>query len=233
MTDLAIVPVATVDMRLVQTPWAFATERRTEIDAHFDKLRRERPSLWNGQVLLMRDIAVADGVFHAGAFKTDFASFLAWRDWGFPDAAVKNCFAMAALRGTDGAFVLCEMGAHTANAGKIQFSSGTPDLSDIRGDGTVDCLGSAIREVAEETGLTAQDYDVVPGWHAVFAGGRIALMRLLQARSSAASLKQRILDHIAADPEPELSAVRVVQGPADLQGDVWPFVSAYLKHIWR
>ncbi len=49
--------------------------------------------------------------FSADYFETDFASFLAWRDWGFPDNSVFNGFGMGALRGSDGAFVLGEMAA--------------------------------------------------------------------------------------------------------------------------
>ena len=67
------------------------------------------------------------GSSSASYFETDFAAFLAWRDWGFPDESVFNGFGMGALRCTDGAYVLGEMGAHTANAGRIYFPSGTPD----------------------------------------------------------------------------------------------------------
>ena len=56
--------------------------------------------------------------FPASYFETDFASFLAWRDWGFPDAGVFNGFGVGALRAADGAFVLGEMAHHTSNAGR-------------------------------------------------------------------------------------------------------------------
>ena len=56
---------------------------------------------------------------------------IAWRDWGFPDRAVRNCFSAGAIRASDGAFVLGVMGAQTANAGKIYFPAGTPDPSDV------------------------------------------------------------------------------------------------------
>ena len=90
--------------------------------------------------------------FSAAYFETDFASFLAWRDWGFPDLHVFNGFGMGALRCSDGAFVLGEMGQHTSNAGRIYFPSGTPDLDDVV-DGAVDISGSVARELEEETGL--------------------------------------------------------------------------------
>src|SRR5216110_854627 len=71
----------------------------------------------------------------------DFADVLAWRDWGFPDRSVFNGFGMGALRCSDDAFVLGEMGHHTANAGRIYFPSGTPDPDDIR-NGAIDIAGS-------------------------------------------------------------------------------------------
>jgi hypothetical protein len=39
-----------------------------------------------------------DDVMRGASFETDYASFLAWRDWGCPDAGVCNVFAAAALR---------------------------------------------------------------------------------------------------------------------------------------
>ncbi len=113
--------------------------------------------MWNGRVLLGRNPVFSGDRFSAAYFETDFASFLAWRDWGFPDAAVFNGFGMGALRCADGAFVLGEMGPHTANAGRIYFPSGTPDLDDIR-DGMVDISGSVTRELEEETGLAPGEY---------------------------------------------------------------------------
>jgi len=95
--------------------------------------------------------------FTASYFETDFASFLAWRDWEFPDREVFNGFGMARCAAADGAFVMGEMGGHTANAGRIYFPAGTPDLDDIKGD-TVDIAGSVVREVGEETGLSPADY---------------------------------------------------------------------------
>ena len=41
-------------------PWAFASERRAEIDAYFAKRQRENPALWNGRVLLLYHQVVQD-----------------------------------------------------------------------------------------------------------------------------------------------------------------------------
>jgi hypothetical protein len=121
MTSPIIHRVTTLELAVRPIVWAFAEERRAEIAAHFAEKQRERPKLWNGRVLLGRDARFADGHLSATYFETDFASFLAWRDWGFPDKAVFNGFGMGALRTSDGAFVMGEMAQHTANAGRIYF----------------------------------------------------------------------------------------------------------------
>ena len=133
MTHPPIYRVTTLDLSFKPRPWQFAQARRAEIDAHFVLAQREKPSLWNGRVLLGRNPAFTRGRFSADYFEADFASFLAWRDWGFPDRDVFNGFGMGALRCADGACLLGEMGHHTANAGRVYFPSGTPDLGDIKG----------------------------------------------------------------------------------------------------
>ena len=65
--------------------WPFARGRRAEIAAHFAEQQRARPNIWNGRVLLGRDAVFTDGHSAPTYFETDFASFLAWRDWGFLD----------------------------------------------------------------------------------------------------------------------------------------------------
>src|SRR5215212_10666141 len=116
MPPVAIHRVTTLDLRLRPQPWSFAEERRAEIEAHFAAKRAEKPGIWNGRVLLGRRPAFTADRFSAEYFDTDFASFLAWRDWGFPDPDIFNGFGMGALRCRDGAFVLGEMAQHTANA---------------------------------------------------------------------------------------------------------------------
>ena len=99
-------PVAIDRLELGIAPhrWPFAEARRDEIDAHFAARCRGVPNLWNGRVLLMNDVAVAGGVVRGTFFETGFADFLAWRDWGFPDRSLVNCFAMLALRASDGGY---------------------------------------------------------------------------------------------------------------------------------
>ena len=150
-------------------------------------------------MLLLHEHAIVDRVMTGSYFETDFASFLAWRDWGFTDQSVRNAFPQAALKAADGAFLLGVMGAHTANAGHIYFPSGTPDPADVDGD-RVDIGASLTRELREETGLDAGDFTVDPGWTAVFDGPRIALFRIVRSAEPAAVFRERILPISAASP---------------------------------
>jgi len=211
--------------------WRFAEEHAREIAAHFAERRRNSSYLWNGRLLLMSDYAIDGGVLRGRFFETDYANFIAWRDWDFPDPSVTNCFAMGAVRSSDGAFLLGVMAAGTANAGRIYFPAGTPEPADVRDD-TVDLAGNIVRELAEETGLTPADYTPVARWHAIATGPRLALIRVLQAAVPADRLRRSIMDHIGREAKPELADIRIVRGPADFDPMMPDFVTAFLRQVW-
>jgi 8-oxo-dGTP pyrophosphatase MutT (NUDIX family) len=227
MSDPVIRRVTALDLAFRPETWPFAEQRRADIDAHFAAAQREKP-VWNGRVLLGRDPVFTAERFSARYFETDFASFLAWRDWGFPDAAVFNGFGMGALRCADGAFILGEMGAHTSNAGRIYFPAGTPDPGDLS-DGKVDIAGSIAREIEEETGLIPADYASGAGWDCVISGAAIAMIRLLQVDGPAEALRARIEARLALQRQPELSAIHVVRRASDLTAAMPRFVTAFLE----
>lgn len=228
MTLPVIHRVTAFDLRVRSAHWPFAEARRAEIDAHFADRQREKPELWNGRILLARNPVFTEGRLTADYFETDFARFLAWRDWGFPDSDVFNGFGMGALRCADGAFVLGEMGQHTANPGRIYFPSGTPDLDDVRDD-AVDIAGSVAREVEEETGLTEADYTASAHWDCVVSGAAIAMIRILRVDMSGEALRARIEASLARQHQPELSAIHLVRGTGDLTAAMPRFVTAFIE----
>src|SRR3954454_18350492 len=228
MTSLTIHRVTTLDLAVRPIVWPFAEERRDAIATHFAEKQRERPKIWNGRVLIGRDAVFTDGHLAATYFETDFASFLAWRDWGLPDKAVFNGFGMGALRSSDGAFVLGEMAAHTANAGRIYFPAGTPDLDDLK-DGAVDIAGSVARETEEETGLKAADYYAAGHWDCVVSGSLIAIIKILDVKLPGEALRARIEANLARHALPELSAIHLVRGPADFTPAMTRHVMAFIE----
>lgn len=228
-----IVPLDRLDLRVDPAPWELAARSRAAIDAHFAQLQRGNPAIWNGRILLLASHQVEDRTLIGRYKETDFASMMWWRDNGYPDPDIRNAFAMGALRGADGGFILCRMADWTANAGRIYFAAGTPDLSDITPDGVVDLEGSVLRELNEETGLAPSDIIVAPSWTGVFNGPRIALMRPLAARASSEEIAARINAFAALQERPEITEAVIVRGPDELTEAMPDFIRAYLRYVWE
>lgn len=217
-----------LDLSFAPKPWDFAVEHRDEIDAFFAALRRDKPSIWNGRVLLLHHHAMKDGVLHGEYLETDYASFAAWRQWDPPAAKVHDCFSAAAILAADGAFLLGVMGPHTFNGGKIYFPCGTPDPKDIVGD-KVDLELSVRRELHEETGLSVAEFASEPGWTMITDGPLIAQIKVLRSGEDSVALRKRVLLHLASEQQPELADIRIIRKHKDLDPAMPRFVTAFLE----
>lgn len=230
--DIEIIEFDRAEIAVEPYSWPFAVDRRAEIDRHFASRQGAPGALWNGRVLLLNRYTIHDGTLRGACFETDFASFLAWRDWNFPDPTVYNVFAAGALRTADGAYLVGEMAPHTASAGALYFPCGTPDPADIA-NGTLDLAGSLRRELREETGIDSSALEAEPGWTLVRDRGFLGLLRQLTAREGADELRARIMRYLASEADPELSDIRIVRGPGDLDPRMPGFVVAFLEKVWR
>jgi 8-oxo-dGTP pyrophosphatase MutT (NUDIX family) len=228
--DMLVTPVKAIEARRVDEDWPWARANRALIEAYWGQLTSGNPAFYNGRVLVRRHQSLQEGRLTLRYVETDYASFIAFRDHGFPDPATGNGFAMAALRSADGAYLLGRMGDHTANAGKIYFPAGTPDPDDVLPDGTVDLAGSVLRELTEETGLTAQDVELTDRWVVTFAGARTAMMREVRVPDEGEAARDRILAHLAGEERPELSDIRIVRRAEDIDSEAMPpFMQAFLR----
>jgi 8-oxo-dGTP pyrophosphatase MutT (NUDIX family) len=232
MTEATVIPTKRLDFRLVDWQWPFARDRAAEIEAHFKTLNREKPTLWNGRVFMLRDYQISNALLRGHFFETGFAELLAWRDWGYPDQTIRSCFAMAAIETADKGFLLGIMGEHTANPGKIYFPTGTPDADDLFGD-RIDLDKSVRRELAEETGLEFGMFEVESGWQVVFSDHHVALIRHLRSPESAENLRSRVRSFLARDEKPEFSDVSICYEYKDLSPMVPAYVRAFLEKKWR
>ncbi len=229
--------IAEVSYRLEEGQlWAFETDHAADIEAHWQKRLTRNPHLFNGHVLLMRgaEIMEAQGLrrLQGTCFRVSFKSFMAWRDFNFPGQGVVNVFGMAALRSVEGVFLLGEMAQTTANASRIYFPAGTPDLHDLR-DGGIDFEGSVTRELKEETGLDIDSMRAEPGWTLVFHGAYVACMKALRSPLPAAEIIARVDAFLAREQHPELARLRPVASPADFDPDRMPEIAlTYMRHVW-
>lgn len=221
-----------LDCRLVSHRWAFAEEEAARIDAHWAARLARTPSMYDGPVLLARKAALetesAARVLRVEAFETRFSRFLAWRDFGWPDASVYNFFAMPALRSSDGAWLVGEMGQAHSAAGQRYFPGGTPDPADVTETGEVDLYGSLARELAEETGLPAQEGVAAQGWTVIFDRQRVACLRRIDWPAPAAAIRERVRRFLDAEAEPELAAVHMLASGRHDDPRLPAFMTAFL-----
>lgn len=229
---MTITPVTRIEARFEEYAWPWAQENAALISQFWAREIARKPRLFNGIVLLARDVRITGDTLFARFFPVRFAPFLAFKALGYPDPEIVNAFAMAALFDTDGAFLLGEMGGHTANAGKVFFPGGTPDMSDVIEGARVDLAGSVLRELMEETSMRPGDYLVGNGWHVVRDGALMAVMRPVQLAGSAQDAAERMVEAIARQEDAELSGPVVVADTADA-GDarIPSFIREYI--LWR
>jgi 8-oxo-dGTP pyrophosphatase MutT (NUDIX family) len=220
--DVIITRVESVEARYRPMDWPWAERNRALIDANWQRRLAQTPKMFNGRVLLLRDVEITQGLCRNAYFEADYADFIAWIDMGNPDPSIANGFAMGALRGSDGAFICGIMSQHTANGGRVYFPAGTPDLSDLQPDGSVNLATSLTRELFEETGLSEDEYHVEDEWIVVQRWPSVALMRLVTLPVPAIEGAMKIRSAIAAQEEPELSDVRIVRGRQDIDPETMP-----------
>lgn len=228
-----VIPIRQVNARIVAYDWPFRRLKALDIAAHWDRLKAEKPAMFNGQVLLQCRGSVDGDCFSADYFQTDYATFIAWNRWGFPateGAQIRNGFAMAALRSHDGAYLMGVMGPHTVNAGRIYFAAGTPDLNDILADGTVDLAGSLVRELEEETGLSPGEVMIGEDWRIVLSDERVAFMRDVLIDLPAEEARAVILARLVGQTAPELSDIVIARSRADIDPGRMPlFMQIFLN----
>ena len=225
--------VASIDCPVERWDWPFPLEQASRIYAHWDTVRKEKPALFDGRVLLSHRLAVEGDTLVGACFETGYKSFLSWRDFGFPGPRVVNCFAMPALRSADGAFLLGEMAQGTANAGKLYFPAGTPEPADVGADGRVDYEGSILRELEEETGISRHEIALEAGWTIVFTERpAVACMKITRSPLSAEALQARLAAHNATQAAPELVRLVAVRSTCDLDPAAMPdFMLTYLTEM--
>ena len=106
-----LLEVGELDFTFEPSRWPFAQRRAAGIAAHWARLMKAKPALFNGRVLLLGRRKVEAGengalTLSGAFFETDYADFLAWEEFGERGEAIDNCFSMAALHSADGAFLL-------------------------------------------------------------------------------------------------------------------------------
>lgn len=203
-----------LDLRLSGDRWDFAARHDAEIAAHWARRSVENPHYFNGVVLMLADFALTDDGGFSGRFiRTDFRSFLYWRETGQPARTVRDTVGTALIRSREGHVLLCQQRPGHLNTGFTTPPGGFIDARDVDGDGTVDVVRAVQREIAEETGLGAEHLGREPGFLVAVAGPLVSIAVPWRSDLAAADLVAHASRHIASEAEGELA--RVLALPAD------------------
>ncbi len=209
-----IVNLRSYDLAVSDSPWKWATDNAPAVKRFWKKAIVEKPSMFNGQVLVMGGHEVVDGCLSGSVHKTDFASLLYFKDRGLPEeASVRNVFGCAVVRSVEGHLLFGRMAPYTAASGRVYPMAGTPDPEDIVA-GKLDIEGSLQRELQEEAGLNAADATRQPGYLMIEDAGMVALCAVFDFEVSSRDLKARMMRHVDMQDEPELDEIVVFRRAA-------------------
>lgn len=213
--------VSRVELRVVAEPWPWAQARRIDINAHWARAIINRPNYFNGVVHLAKRATFDGDTLTVDLIATDFKSYLFWRETGFADTGVVDPFGSALVQSLDRqSLIVCQRPGNI-NSGLYYLPGGFIDDCDVEigADGLahVDIAKSIAREVLEETGLrVGEDVIADGGFIVTRTGPHMSIAQVLRSVLSGAQLLQRVEGTIAADPDGELAAARLVQQPDDL-----------------
>ena len=222
-------------MRLGEGLWPFAEHNRDAIAAHWAQAIRRNPALWDGKLLLAERPELNGKRLRANSIEVSYSSYLAWRDWGYPEKSFFNVFGSAVIRSAEGHLIFGEMAAHTAGAGLIYPPAGSLERSDVGEEGRIDVFSSAVRELGEETGLEIGEAGSGRSGIADFAcraGQLISVCRVFQFDRSAAALVEDIGAFMAGQERAELADVVVLKTMADVdRSRTEPYAIGIAEHL--
>lgn len=217
-----------LDVRLTGQGWAFAANNRQRIEEHWHELIARCPQLWNGGVLVCLRQSIEGGALRAELTATDYASFLAWRDWGTAEKSAWNLFGCPVVLTADRAMIFGEMAGRTMNGGKLYPPSGSLEPRDANGRGEVDVLGSIAIELREETGLDAETARA-ESMMAIYDQHRIAVCQALRFPLTADEILLRFAAH--HDAHGELSRLVVIRSAGGVSDAMPPFAQEIVRRF--
>lgn len=210
------------ELRLGDAAWPYAVANAGAIAGFWEQRRAQSPKLFNGTVCCIDRMVIENDVLDGRLLKTDFRSFLHWREADYPQAGLYDSFGAAILRSAEGYIVLGVQTSGNINAGLAYPPSGFIDHRDVTGDGSIDIAASCAREVAEETGLDVNSMQHVPGFLITQIGPIVAIASEWRSPLAAGDLRARIRAYLDADPDPELDDVVIVRSAAEIARHAMP-----------
>lgn len=203
-------PVSGYDISVAEGPHPLYLQKRDEIEANWIEEHAANPALFNGEMLIHRDIRVdAEGQLIATGHLTPYATMLWWRKQPTRPIA-EHLFPIAVPITSDGAILAIEMSAKTANAGRVYCAAGSLDAHDIV-DGKVDLDANMMREVMEETGIDLSTATPIGGYLGVRVFRAVTLFQAFLLPYDAEEACARVRHHMETDHEQEIAGPVIIR----------------------
>lgn len=229
---MSFIPIHKANVTLTSMTWPLASKYSSDIDAYWRKRTTAQPWLYDGEILLLYKWSLSNGRFDGECLKTDYRSFLFWREHPALDLHVYDFFSAGLVRSSEGWIMLGRAGASTSRPGAVFPPCGSLHPDDVNGT-NVDLEASMLRELKEETGLdfACKDLDSPV---LVFDGQRIVYLRPIMLSRSADEIAKDVQSFIASSIEPELAHIRFVRGIADIEdAAIAKWAREYIRDAWQ
>jgi len=226
-----VVRVSECALSIDEWRWPLAERDQAAIVSHWERRRAACPSLFNGVVYLFRDHQIEAGRLSGTLFKTDFRTMLYWRSLPFATSdIVREASGAALVRSADGYLLFGRQAPGQLNSGRIYPPSGVVDADDVSA-GRIDIDGCVVRELGEETGLSPDELQRVPGYVVAAVGVHVAIGVEWRSALSAEALRARIMNFIARQASPELDDIVIVRGAGDCAEDMPVHARAFARGL--
>lgn len=208
--------VTDVDLSVSSEPLEWEARCRAAIDAQWVDQTARNPALWDGRTHFAVSGAADNGTFRAICRPARFSTLLYWRHQGHPEVGFRTIFGVVILSTVDGAVLLGRMRPETANAGRLYLPGGGFDENDVTGH-RIDAADGIARECREETGLSSPHVEWARDYVVYEDDIRIAVGQIARLPWDADESRDRILQHIADSPDPELSDIVIIRSGEDAE----------------
>jgi 8-oxo-dGTP pyrophosphatase MutT (NUDIX family) len=225
-----IFPVSSLDLLVDMAPHPFHFAERERIAANWRAESAANPALFDGQMILQRDIHIESGRISSMGHLVPYSTFLWWRKQQPPRVGF-HLFGFPVPVSSDCAIIAVRMSKHTANPGKVYCAAGSLDESDIV-SGRCDLHANMARELSEETGLDLSAARAEDDLFAFHIGRKFTVFRFFHFAETADELIARIEEHMRQDKEKEIDAVFAVRSADPSLHDYSPAMPPILDHFF-
>jgi hypothetical protein len=202
--------------------WTFASREEGAIRAHWARRSANNSKFFNGRVYVMTWGALQEDCLEGSLVATDFAASLYWRETGYRDQTVADCFGSAILLGADGTLIYGRQTPGNINSGMLYPPGGFIDRRDFDRCDTVDFDGSIAREVAEEIGLDPSTLDRDAGYLLTKDGPLLSVGIIYRLAVPGHEFCAQVKARLARDAAPELEVLVTLACAAETAAHAMP-----------